>query len=85
MTQLTLQLRNESYHQVNKETMQGRMVSALERLGKASNSEIAKHLNIGINQVTGRIKELRDQGFVRVAGKKRDLTTNRTVTVFELT
>ena len=56
--------------------------SAIGNLGIASNREIALYLNIGVNQVTGRVKELRDYGFVVEHGKKWDRETQRNVTAW---
>ena len=44
--------------------------SLLRAKRPVTNSEIAKNLNLPVNCVTGRIKELRDLGFVKGAGKR---------------
>ena len=44
-----------------------------------SNREIAEHLNLPVNSVTGRVKELRERGLVCANRTKYDNTTERTV------
>lgn len=44
-----------------------------------SNADVAKALNLPINQVTPRTLELRKAGFVKVQGVKKDRVTGKTV------
>lgn len=55
---------------------------AIGELGTASNREIADYLKLPVNSVTGRVKELRDYGFVAEHGKKWDKETQRNVTAW---
>ena len=55
----------------------------LER-GPHSNAAIAKALGWPINRVTGRVRELVQNGLVRAAYKDIDVSTGKRVTVWEL-
>ncbi len=46
------------------------VLGALESLGEATNSEIARHLEWSINRVTPRVYELRKLGLVAEKGKR---------------
>jgi hypothetical protein len=50
----------------------------------ATNRNIAKHLGWEINRVTGRVTELVNLGKVIADGTHKDVTTNRTVTVWKV-
>lgn len=52
---------------------------AIGELGKASNRDIAKYLGKPVNEITPRVKELREYGFVAEHGKKWDNETKRNV------
>jgi len=86
MEQLTLFNRNESYKEILKKLPESkaRVIKALEKLGKASNREIAEFLNLPVNSITGRCKELRAEGVLIESGSKWDKITNRTVTLFQI-
>lgn len=58
---------------------------AIGELGIASNRDIAKHLNKPANEITPRVFELREYGFVAEHGKKWDAETNRHVTTWCVT
>tara|TARA_R100001198_G_scaffold96414_1_gene86105 strand:- start:176 stop:439 length:264 start_codon:yes stop_codon:yes gene_type:complete len=63
---------------------QSQVLHALkEELGKATNRQLAKHLDWDINRVTGRISELRDKGLVIPSGSYFDVATNRTVNMWK--
>ena len=53
-----------SYNGIKLTETQADVVEALRNLGKATDSRIAAHLNIGINRVTGRITELKEKKVV---------------------
>lgn len=55
---------------------------AIGELGTASNREIAKYLGRPINEITPRVKELRDLRYVAEHGKKWDNETRRNVTAW---
>ena len=78
----TITNRNESYQLVDKPTRKEQVLNALRELGNATNSELSKRLKLPINSITGRCKELREDGRVIETGSKFDKETNRTVTVF---
>jgi hypothetical protein len=56
---------------------------AISAMGAACNAKIAKYLDVPINQVTGRVFELRDKGLVREAYKAVWPATGRTVIWWE--
>ena len=58
---------------------------AIGELGTASNREIAKYLSRPVNEITPRVKELREYGFVIEHGKKWDNETRRNVTAWCVT
>ena len=65
-------------------TRQSQVLHALkEELGKATNRQLAKHLDWDINRITGRITELRNKGLVIPAGSHYDAATNRTVNMWK--
>lgn len=57
--------------------------AAIRALGAACNQKIADHLAIPVNQVTGRVFELRDLGLVREAYRGVWIPTGRTVIWWE--
>tara|TARA_R100000152_G_C6674976_1_gene110326 strand:+ start:107 stop:376 length:270 start_codon:yes stop_codon:yes gene_type:complete len=76
----------ESYKETLK-TVSDRQKSVLGALtvaGSATNRELAKLLGWDINRVTGRITELVNLGMVNTNGTKKDLETNRTVTLWTI-
>ena len=76
----------ESYEKTLK-TVSDRQKSVLSVLtvaGSATNRELAKLLGWDINRVTGRITELVNLGIVNTNGTKKDLETNRTVTLWTI-
>lgn len=58
---------------------------AIGELGTASNREIAMYLDKPVNEITPRVKELRDYGFVAEHGKKFDPETKRNVSAWCVT
>lgn len=61
----------EAYQKLKKlGDKQQQVLDALGDLGIASNQDIAEALGWSINRVTGRMKELRDYGYVAVHGLK---------------
>lgn len=57
--------------------------AAIRALGSACNQKIAEYLGIPVNQVTGRVFELRDMGLVREAYRGEWIPTGRTVIWWE--
>lgn len=57
--------------------------SAIRVLGAACNQKIANYLGIPVNQVTGRVFELRDMGLVREAYRGIWIPTGRKVIWWE--
>ena len=57
--------------------------NAISTLGAACNAKIALYLDIPINQVTGRVFELRDKGLVKEAYKAVWPATGRNVIWWE--
>lgn len=81
----TEQLRDESYHLLmDKDTRQKKVLKAIRKYGPISNRELSKKLDLPINSITGRVKELREMGLVHVEGIKYDKKTDRNVTVFSI-
>lgn len=70
----------QSYRQLkNLGTRQLAVHRAIGELGTASNREIAKYLDRPVNEITPRVKELREYGYVAEHGKKWDKETKRNV------
>lgn len=59
------------------------VLEAIVDLGTATNRMIARHLGWEINRVTGRVNELTNKGFVKVAGDYLDPETNKTVNMWK--
>lgn len=76
--------RNESYYKTEKPTRHKQILDAFKVIGDFTNRGLSIYLGLSINQITGRVKELRDQGLVEVKGKIYDEVTKRTVIVFGL-
>ena len=79
--------RNESYACM-KDTIgrrQAQVLAVIRSHYAISNAGISEELNLGINQITPRVKELRELGLVESAGSMIDNHTNRTVTIWKLT
>lgn len=75
-----------AYYTEIKPTLGVRQQLVLEEISKhkdITNSEIASYLNIPINTVTPRCKELRKLGYVREAGKRICKITGRNVLAWE--
>ena len=58
----------DSYHGLNLTARQSEVVNALRVMGEATDLMLAEYLNLQINQITGRITELRDGGVVIECG-----------------
>lgn len=89
-TQLTLELRDESYHSIDDLGARQKQVYEVIKFytdaGQAvTNKLIGICLSWPINCVTGRVNELMKLGLIEPAGKVYDATTNRNVTVFKIT
>jgi Mn-dependent DtxR family transcriptional regulator len=54
-----------------------KVYKAIKFMGKCTNKMIAKFLNVPINEVTGRVKELTEAGKVKEAGKINCPLTNK--------
>lgn len=78
----TINNRDVSYHLTDKEKRRGQVLRAYFQNGDMTNREMSIQLNLPINCITGRVRELRGVSLVGVKGKKYDQVTNRTVTVF---
>ena len=70
----------EAYYKVKLGKNQQIVLDTLGDLGIASNQDIADKLGWSINRVTGRMKELRDDGYVAVHGVKRNKFGNNVKT-----
>ena len=75
-----MQTQLESYRLIQPELSfrQRQVYDALSRM-PCTNRELTNRLGLPINSITGRVKELRDKGMVRLNGKKYDSITNREV------
>ncbi len=67
----------EAYHGIDLTKRQAAVVRALSFLGDATDLQIANHLKISINRVTGRITELREKGAVIEVGTAKGLYGKR--------
>lgn len=87
-TELPLQNRNEAYQSIQKElgARQSQVLAVIRLAGSTgiSNAGIARQLFMGVNQITGRVFELREKGFVEIAGEEFDCLTNRKVTAWRV-
>ena len=50
---------------------QQQVLEAIEELGEASNYQVAVHLKLDINQVTGRVNELSRKSLIELAGSQQ--------------
>jgi DNA-binding MarR family transcriptional regulator len=84
-TQLTLNLRDESYYQLTDSLgdRQQQVLDMIRVMGRVSNRQLSELLHLPINSITGRVRELRDKGLVTECGTTYDEVTNRTVTLFK--
>ena len=62
---------------------QGMVYDVLREIGPCSNRELAEHMNLPINTITPRIKELRDKEMVVEDGKGFDPKTKRKVILWK--
>ena len=71
----------EAYDMIVSElgTRQQQVYNIIEQHSNVSNLDISRILNIPINSVTPRVKELRDMGFVKFCCHKQDRITKRKV------
>jgi hypothetical protein len=72
----------DSYHKLELAGRQSAVLATLQTFGPMTNREICESLGWAINQVTGRVKELREQGKVEDAGKVYDKETDRQVHIW---
>ena len=77
--------RHEAYESVKPQLgeRQRQVMEVIRRCSEISNADIARHLRIGVNQVTPRVCELRELGLVECAGAAKDPQTGRRVTVWK--
>lgn len=61
------QVRNETYYKVLGSLIKSRkrVFEAITELGEATNNQIADHLGLKINQVTGRVTELQEMFLIK--------------------
>ena len=76
----------EAYESIQPELglMQQTVYDAIEQHEGISNLDISRILNIPINSVTPRVKELRDMNFVKFHNHKQDPITKRRVMTWEI-
>lgn len=73
----------EAYRSLNDLGDRQRLVhKTLSEMGIASNRDIARRLRMIPSDISGRMKELRDYGFVAEHGKKIDPETGKNVTTW---
>lgn len=79
MKSVSIENRNTSFHLLAEQLpdKRKRVFEVIENLNKPTAQQIADHLNIPINQVTGRIKELRDLKLVIECGSLWNSLTHR--------
>lgn len=58
------------------------VLTFLSHLGEASNKTLARRSGIPINEITPRIKELRDYGIVYQVAERPDIETNKTSAIW---
>lgn len=75
--------RNAAYHSLELGKRQAEVLAVIRDRPGVSNADISLLLNIPINRVTGRVKELRDMDKVIHAGNKPDAATGKTVSVWK--
>tara|TARA_R100001443_G_scaffold16126_1_gene25931 strand:+ start:294 stop:743 length:450 start_codon:yes stop_codon:yes gene_type:complete len=78
MQQTSIQNRNESYWKIQDRigNKQRRVLKAIQNSNiPITAQEIANVLEIPINQVTGRLKELRELCLIEISGYKKDMDT----------
>lgn len=63
---------------------QKQVYDIIERYKKLTRYEIAEKLNLSINQVTGRVKELEDKGLICVCGRKRNTMSGQFNEIIEV-
>ena len=62
---------------------QAEVLQVIQHLGPSTNRMIARYVDLDINRVTGRVKELREKGLVVYAGDYFDKETARTVNLWK--
>ena len=55
------------------------MLEIITRRGKVTRNDIAETMGVGINRVTGRVKELLEQGIIRECGSIKFENRSRSV------
>lgn len=83
---IAVQNRNESYAAIMPDIgrRQAQVLAVIGSHYAISNAGISEELNLGINQVTPRVKELRELGLVEAAGSVLDEKTSRKVTTWKV-
>lgn len=64
---------------------QKQVLDGIRELGTACNLDLAMHLRLPVNRITGRVFELREQGLVKESHKDRCEQTGKTVTFWVAT
>lgn len=84
MSNTAIKNRNDSYHNIYKiGDKQYQVLEAIRLKEPATAQEIASFLNTSINQVTGRISELReDYVLIKESGSKLSETSNKMCTAY---
>lgn len=65
--------------------MQMLVLEGVAQHGPVNNRELARKLDLSINQVTGRMRELFKKGFIKSVYKEKDWLTDRTVNHWDIT
>lgn len=84
-TGLTSQTKLNSFFQLGENYLGGRrkqVLDAIDKMVDPNNREIALFLELPINCITGRVKELRDMGLVEAKSKKEDTLTKTETTTW---
>ncbi|MBK9333864.1 MAG: hypothetical protein IPM96_16015 [Ignavibacteria bacterium] len=81
------QLRNESLKETLPELgkLQAEVYNAIRAAGRTTTEEIATVLGKYVHSITARVHELRDMGYVEVAGSMLSSKTNRKVSLWTVT
>lgn len=74
----------DAYHDLNLGVRQLQVYEVIRDLKYACNMDIAKELDIPINQITGRTRELVQMGAVREYDRLKNPITKRTVIYWEV-
>lgn len=78
------QIRNESYYYTDINTNQKKVLEIIRMLQPVSNERIARQLGWYPHQVTPRVLELRQLGYVEWAGEGVSLTSKKKVSLWRV-